>query len=127
MWIHPPGSEPGSGALKEYLPKSKQGCVVSTMRDKKATVKLAGWDIVEVLELDDDGAIQLLQESLIHPSLLGDQRDARALLRQFTNLPLATVQGAAFINENSITLGGGVLVASERARKRCDRASERGL
>ena len=72
MQIHPPGSEPGSGGLKEYLPKSKQGCVVSTTRDKKATVKLAGWDIVEVPELDDDGAIQLLQESLIYPSLLGD-------------------------------------------------------
>ena len=73
MWIHPPGSEPGSGGLKEYLPKSKQGCVVFTTRDKKGAVKLAGWDIVEVPELDGDAAI-LLQESLIHPSLLGDQR-----------------------------------------------------
>ncbi|KAF7508661.1 hypothetical protein GJ744_009053 [Endocarpon pusillum] len=104
MWIHPPGSEPGSGGLKEYLPKSKQGCVVFTMRDKKAAVKLAGRDIVEVPELDDDGAIQLLRESLVNHSLLDDQRDARALLRQFTNLPLAIVQAAAFINENSMAL-----------------------
>ena len=59
--------------MKEYLPKSKQGCVVFTTRDKKGALKLAGWDIVEVPELDGDAAI-LLQESLIHPSLLGDQR-----------------------------------------------------
>src|SRR5436190_18105249 len=41
MWIHSSGSEPGCGSLKEYLPKSKQGCIVFTTRDKKIAVKLA--------------------------------------------------------------------------------------
>jgi hypothetical protein len=42
MWIRLSGSDPGPGSLKEYLPMSKQGCIVFTTRDKKTAVKLVG-------------------------------------------------------------------------------------
>jgi hypothetical protein len=96
--------EPGSQGLKEYLPKSKQGCVLFTTRDKKAAVKLADQGVIEVPELDEDGAVQLLQNSLIGSSLLDDQGDARTLARKFTYLLLAFVQAVAYINKNTITL-----------------------
>jgi tetratricopeptide (TPR) repeat protein len=106
MWIGTPGSAPGikagSGSLKEYLPRSQQGCIVFTTRDKKTAVKLVGQNFVEVPEMDEDGAIQLLQKSLAYATPLADQRDAKTLLAELTCLPLAIVQAAAYMNENSI-------------------------
>ena len=40
MWIAKPESEPESGRLIEYLPRSSQGCIVFTTRDRKTAVKL---------------------------------------------------------------------------------------
>jgi UDP-2,3-diacylglucosamine pyrophosphatase LpxH len=103
MWIRLPGSEPGSEGLKEYLPRSKQGCVLFTSRDKRTAVKLAGNSFIEVPEMDEDGAIQLLQNSLAEPARVAAHlQDAKALLAELTYLPLAIVQAAAYINENSI-------------------------
>jgi hypothetical protein len=106
MWTRSPGSAPGSkaeyGGLKEYLPRSKQGCIVFTTRDKKTAVRLVGRNFIEVPGMDEDGAMQLLQKSLADPVLLADQRDAKALLAELTYLPLAIVQAAAYMNENSV-------------------------
>jgi tetratricopeptide (TPR) repeat protein len=124
MWIRSSVSEPGSGSLKEYLPKSKQGCIVFTTRDKKTAVKLAGHNIIEVPDMDDDGAIQLLEKSLIEPSLLNDQRDAKILLKELTYLPLAIVQAAAYINENSITLGHYLSLLNEQEESVIELLSE---
>ena len=102
MWIRSSGSEPGSDSLKEYLPKSKQGCIVFTTRDKKTAVKLVGRNFIQVPEMDEDGAMQLLQKSVADSVPLPDQRHAKALLRELTYLPLAIVQAAAYMNENSM-------------------------
>jgi hypothetical protein len=110
MWTRLPGSAPvsapgtkaGSGGLKDYLPRSKQGCIVFTTRDKKTAVKLVGQNFIEVPEMDENGAMELLQKSLACPTPLADQRDAKALLAELTYLPLAIVQAAAYMNENSI-------------------------
>ncbi|OCK74986.1 HET-domain-containing protein, partial [Lepidopterella palustris CBS 459.81] len=103
MWVRTSGSESRSSGLKEYLPKSKQGCIVFTTRDKKTAVKLAGQNIVEVPDMDEDGAIHLLQKSLVNPVPL-DSQDAKALVEELTYLPLAIVQAAAYLNENSMEL-----------------------
>jgi NB-ARC domain len=63
MWIGK--SEQGSGRLIEYLPRSKQGSIIFTTRDRKAAVKLAHQNIVEVPEMDETVATQLLQKYLI--------------------------------------------------------------
>lgn len=99
-----PGLSRGSGSLKEYLPKSRQGCIVFTTRDKRTAVKLASQGIIDIPERDEDGAVQLLQKSLINPALLDNQQDAKILVNELTRLPLAVVQAAAYVNENSMAL-----------------------
>ncbi|KAL9080970.1 MAG: hypothetical protein Q9157_000380 [Trypethelium eluteriae] len=107
MRIRTPGSEPGftpgPGGLKEYLPKSKQGCIVFTTRDKKTAIKLTAPNVIELPEMEEDGAIQLLQKSVVNPGLHVEQH-AKALVRELTYLPLAIVQAVAYINENSMAL-----------------------
>jgi len=124
MWIGPSGSEAGSGALKEYLPKSNQGCIVFTTRDKKTAVKLAGSNIIEVPEMDEDGAFELLQKSLSDLSLLGDQRHAKALLRELTFHPLAIVQAAAYMNENSMVSADYLSLINEQEENFIELLSE---
>ncbi|KAL7906195.1 hypothetical protein GGI35DRAFT_117899 [Trichoderma velutinum] len=104
MWIDQP--TPDSSRLIDCLPRSKYGSIIFTTRDKKAAVKLAGpvgRNIVEVSELDEAGAKQLLQKYLSE-DLLNDQQHVTALLDKLSNLPLAITQAAAYINANGIGL-----------------------
>ena len=95
-----------------------------TTRDKKTAVKLAAQNIIEVPEMDEDGALQLLQRSLVEPSLLDHQRDAKILLKELTYLPLAIVQAAAYINENSIALGDYLSLLNEQEESVIELLSE---
>jgi hypothetical protein len=100
MWITQPG--PGFGRLLDYLPRSPQGCIVFTTRDRKTAIKLTHRNIIELPDMDEDVAIQLLQVCLVNPDLVNNRPDTTALLRELTYLPLAIVQAAAYINENRI-------------------------
>jgi hypothetical protein len=110
--------------LKEFLPKNNQGCIVFTTRDKKTAVKLVGQNFTEVPEMDEGGAMQLLQKSLAAPILLANQRDAKALVRELTYLPLAIVQAAAYINENSIAPADYLSLLNEQENDVIDLLSE---
>ncbi|KAM0458291.1 hypothetical protein ACHAPV_006102 [Trichoderma viride] len=104
MWIDQP--TPDSSRLIDCLPRSKYGSIIFTTRDKKAAVKLAGpagRNVVEVSELDEAGAKQLLQKYLSE-DLLNDQQHVTALFDKLCNLPLAITQAAAYINANGIDL-----------------------
>jgi len=122
MWIGK--SEQGSGRLIEYLPRSKQGSIIFTTRDRKAAVKLAHEDIVEVPEMDETVAAQLLQKCLIDQNLINSQQDTAELLAQLTYLPLAIVQAAAYINENGITLVDYLSLLAEQEEDVVDLLSE---
>jgi hypothetical protein len=113
-----------TGRLIEYLPRSKQGSIVFTTRDKKAAVKLANPNIVEVPALDETVAIQLLQKSLADQTLTNSQKDTTALIEQLTYLPLAIVQVAAHINENTTTLAKYLPLLSEQEEEIIDVLSE---
>ena len=89
MWIG--RSEQGSGRLIDYLPKSKQGFIIFTTRDRKTAVKLAHQNVVEVPEMDEPVATLLLQKCLVDQNLINSE-DTTALLAQLTYLPLAIVQ-----------------------------------
>jgi len=84
MWITRSG--PGSSRLIDSLPRSKQGSIVFTTRDRKTAVKLAPQSIVEVTEMDENVAIQLLQKSLVNPNLVNNRPDTTALLKELTYL-----------------------------------------
>ncbi|GFF73934.1 hypothetical protein IFM53868_01196 [Aspergillus udagawae] len=109
MWIAKAGSkqesEEGSRGLVDYLPSSDQGSIIFTTRDRKTAAKLARQNVMEIPEMDEKAATQLLQKYLINPDLVNNRHDTAVLLAELTNLPLAIAQAAAYINENGITLG----------------------
>ncbi|GIJ91451.1 hypothetical protein Asppvi_010416 [Aspergillus pseudoviridinutans] len=109
MWIAEAGSEQeseqGSQALVDYLPSSGQGSIIFTTRDRKTAAKLAHKNVVEIPEMDEEAATQLLQKCLINPGLVNNGHDTADLLAELAYLPLAISQAAAYINENGITLG----------------------
>jgi hypothetical protein len=73
MWAGQVGSKPGSDRLIDYLPKSKHGCILFTSRDRKTAVKLAQRNVVQLTEMGEDIAMQLLQKCLIDPGLVTSQ------------------------------------------------------
>jgi tetratricopeptide (TPR) repeat protein len=122
MWIDRTDQE--SDPLIEYLPRSIQGCIVFTTRDRKAAVKLAHQNIVEVLQMNESAATQLLQRCLVNQDLIKNERDTKALLEQLTCLPLAIVQAAAYINANGITLAKYLSLLEEQEDDVIDLLSE---
>ena len=104
IWTDKADSALGSSRRIGYLPKSKHRSILFTTRSRKAATKLAGKNVVSVGEMDYPMAKALLKKSLINQDLLTDGQATTDLLQKLTNLPLAIVQAAAYINENEITL-----------------------
>ncbi|KAI9740029.1 MAG: hypothetical protein M1818_004780 [Claussenomyces sp. TS43310] len=102
MWIDTLRSGRAFDRLIDWLPRSKQGCIVFTTRDRKTAVKFAHQDVVKVLEMNENVAMQLLQNCLMNRDLVNNEQDTKTLLVKLTFLPLAIFQAAAYINENSI-------------------------
>ena len=124
MWISNGENKNDSHCLKDYLPRSCQGCVVFTTRNRRIAVKLAQADVIEVLEMEKEIATQLLSTSLINQELLNSRQDAVKLLEQLTFLPLAIIQAAAYINENGITLSDYLSLLEEQEQNVVDLLSE---
>ena len=57
IWIAKLRSKLGSYGLVDYLPRSKQGSIVFTTRDRRIAVKLVGENVVEIPEIDEEAAI----------------------------------------------------------------------
>ncbi|KAF4626630.1 hypothetical protein G7Y89_g11531 [Cudoniella acicularis] len=124
MWIGRSTSERESSRLIDYLPRSEHGCIFFTTRDRKTAVKLAHNNVVEVPEMDENLATQLLQKCLVDPDLVNNQADTKALLRELTYLPLAIVQAAAYINENRIAFSDYLALLTEQEEDVIDLLSE---
>jgi tetratricopeptide (TPR) repeat protein len=124
MWITNPGSEQDFGGLIDYLPKSRQGCIIFTTRDRKTAVKLAQPNIIELPEMNIGAAMQLLDKYLASPDLIEKQQDAMSLLAKLTYLPLAIVQAAAYIKENGIVIADYLLLLEENEEEIIDLLSE---
>lgn len=128
MWIPKvrSGLQAGEGPrpLIDYLPKSKQGAILFTTRDRRLAVKLAQQNIVEVPEMGEDAAAQLLEKCLVDPTLVESRQDTSALLSQLTYLPLAIVQAAAYINENGIAIADYLSLLADQEEEVIDLLSE---
>ena len=124
MWIIKPRSDQGFEGLIDYLPKSKQGCIIFTTRDRKTAVRLAQLNIIEVLEMNTEAATQLLKKCLSSPDLIEKQHDAITLLAELTYLLLAIVQAAVYINKNSIALANYLLLLEEKEEEIIDLLNE---
>ncbi|KAK2606208.1 hypothetical protein QQS21_003379 [Conoideocrella luteorostrata] len=122
MWLEK--STPESSPLIDYLPRSSHGSVIFTTRNKKAAIKLAGRNVVEISEMDGASGKQLLGKHLIDKGLLGSEGDATTLLARLTYLPLAIVQAAVYVNANGISLGDYLLLLEEQEEDVIDLLSE---
>ncbi|KAK6832630.1 hypothetical protein RU639_004351 [Aspergillus parasiticus] len=110
MWTQGSNSAP---ALKDLMPRTEQGRIIFTTRNRKLAVKLAPYEI-SVLKVDEETGIKMLQMALPGEDLSDDRETAVALLSQLTFLPLAIMQAAAFIKENSISLGDYLTLLQEQ-------------
>ena len=124
MWIKKDGHANGSPALKQYLPRSSQGRIIFTTRSRKVAVKLAQENVIAVSEMDEKTASLLLSKSLLMQDLSTSHKDSLELLQQLTFLPLAIVQAAAYINENSITISYYLSLLKEQEQDVIDLLSE---
>ncbi|KAH0558830.1 hypothetical protein GP486_004529 [Trichoglossum hirsutum] len=124
MWILRPGSGQRSDRLIDYLPRSKQGRTIFTTRDRKTAVELAQQNVIEIPEMDEHMAMQLLQKCLINPDLIDNEQDTKALLARLTYLPLAIVQAAAYINKNGIVLAGYLSLLADQEEEIIELLSE---
>ncbi|KAJ5781337.1 hypothetical protein N7457_006497 [Penicillium paradoxum] len=113
-----------AGGLKEYLPTSDQGAIVFTTRSNKVAQWLASTDIIEIPEMEEHKATDVLRNSLVKKELLHDTTSSRKLLTRLTFLPLAIVQAASFINENRMTIASYVELLDGQEQSAIDLLSE---
>jgi tetratricopeptide (TPR) repeat protein len=104
LWFKDASDTTQLTAFIDYIPRSSKGSIVCTTRDRRAAVKMAQSNVLEVLQMDEDVATEVLKKSLIHPGIADDPETVSKLLEQLTFLPLAIVQAAAYINENGISI-----------------------
>jgi tetratricopeptide (TPR) repeat protein len=125
LWLtRPDGSQTGTVDLIDYLPRSGQGRIIFTTRDRKAAVKLASRDIIDMPDVDPQTARQMLEKYLINPDLTTDLDVTDRLLEELAYLPLAIVQAAAYINANNIQLDGYLSLLAEQEEEIIDLLSE---
>ena len=124
VWSLGGKSKASSGDWKDHLPRSSQGRIVFTTRSKKIATKLAPKDVIEISEMEETAAMQLFGSSLIKRKRLGDRRNLQKLLRRLTFLPLAIVQAANYINENSISLSEYLRLLDQQEQRVVDLLSK---
>ncbi|KAF2188822.1 TPR-like protein, partial [Zopfia rhizophila CBS 207.26] len=123
MWMGEP-SKRQSNRLLDYLPKSRQGSILFTTRDRKVATKLASQNVVEVQEMNSEMALKLLQKCLIGDDVAACQTDTETLLAQLTYLPLAIVQAAAYINANGTSIADYLSLLNEQDESMIELLSE---
>ena len=90
--------------LIDYLPKSDRGKIVFTARSRKAAGDLTQSSKLELKDMGEAGARQLLSRRISKQALLGDTKAVDELLELLAYLPLAIVQAAAFIDNNDMAV-----------------------
>jgi hypothetical protein len=96
MWTKGTATAP---PLKEILPRSENGHVLFTSRNRKLAVRVASPNVLSIPDVDQITATKILEKPLIQEGLLHDSHTTTALLEQLEFLPLAINQAAAYINE----------------------------
>ncbi|KAF4451369.1 hypothetical protein F53441_5635 [Fusarium austroafricanum] len=90
-------------SLGQLIPDCAHGIVLITTRNMQAGSRLTkGKRPIEVGKMDEYEATQLLRQGLKHRD--EPMKDLLQLASRLESLPLALVQAAAFIQENSITI-----------------------
>ena len=80
-------SDESSPALNTYIPESKYGFFLFTSRNRQLATKLVGPEVINIPQMDDQMATDLLRTSLIRKDLVNDHKATTQLLRQLGYLP----------------------------------------
>jgi tetratricopeptide (TPR) repeat protein len=99
-------NNPMSARLSDCLPHSNRGTILFTTRSRKVAGELTPNSVLELNNMGEAEARQLLARRLTKQGLLDDETAVNELLEKLTYLPLAIVQAAAFINNNDISVSG---------------------
>ncbi|KAK2038456.1 hypothetical protein LZ31DRAFT_608634 [Colletotrichum somersetense] len=112
-----------SSRLGDYLPECAHGSILITTRDKKAASRFSQGkpSIIEIDKMDQSETGQLLQKMLGKEASL---EEAASLSARLEYLPLALVQAAAFIQENSISISKYLQLLDESDETLVDQLSE---
>ncbi|KAH7061027.1 kinesin light chain 1, partial [Paraphoma chrysanthemicola] len=95
-----------STRLSDYLPHSSNGTILFTTRSRKVARDLTPNSVLELNDMSEAEAKQLLARRLTKRALLDDETAVDELLAILTYLPLAIAQAAAFINNNNVSVSG---------------------
>ncbi|KAK5674032.1 hypothetical protein LTS10_013212 [Elasticomyces elasticus] len=90
--------------LADYLPDSDRGKIIFTTRNRKAAGDLTQSSKLEVKDMGEVEARQLLSRRITKQALLADAKATNALLELLAYLPLAIIQAAAFIDNNDMAV-----------------------
>ncbi|KAL2798841.1 violaceus kinesin [Aspergillus keveii] len=113
MWAQGSSAE-RSLSLTDYLPLKGSGHILFTARNRKVAVHLASSNVVHISVPNSEGAVQILEKSLIEKDLLDDFITTMTLLKRVAFLALAIIQAAAYINKNLIGLSDYIEVLQEQ-------------
>jgi hypothetical protein len=92
------------GNLGRYIPECAHGSILVTTRNKQTGIRLAkGRAVIEVGKMAEHESDRLLRTMLDGLELATDE--VSLLSSRLECLPLALVQAAAFIRENTLTVG----------------------
>ncbi|KAF3385089.1 Nephrocystin-3 [Penicillium rolfsii] len=121
MWTKGSATAP---PLKDILPRSENGYILFTSRNRKLAVRMASPNVLSIPDVDQVTATVILEKSLIQEGLLHDSSTTTALLEQLEFLPLAINQAAAYINANEIVLSDYLSLLKRRETDAAELLSE---
>jgi tetratricopeptide (TPR) repeat protein len=93
-----------SGQLYNYLPRSNRRSILFTTRGRKAAESLTQSNVLELEDISQFEAKQLMVRRISNKAVLDDESATNELLELLTYLPLAIVQAVAFINNNQVSI-----------------------
>jgi tetratricopeptide (TPR) repeat protein len=102
--LDPVGGDLKLPRLVDYLPHSRRGAVLFTTRSRKAARTLTPGRVLELTDMSQGEARELLTQHIADEILLDDASAIDQLLSILAYLPLAIVQAAAFINNNETSI-----------------------
>ncbi|KUL81419.1 hypothetical protein ZTR_09656 [Talaromyces verruculosus] len=91
-------------SIKSFFPSSSLGFTLFTTRNLQIATRLVGPNIVTVPAMPQELAVDLLKQSLVPGEFMDDIGCAIKVVHQLQGLPLAILQAASYVNENSISL-----------------------
>lgn len=110
--------------LFDYLPRSRKGSIVFTTRTRKAAVHQVDNNVLELGELSEVEAKEVLGKRLIRKNQLNDNKVVHEFLKLLAFLPLAIVQAVAFLNENDVQISEYISLYKDTEENRLDLLSQ---